>query len=168
MRTEGIGNLKISKNPTGNWTRNLPSCGSMPQLNERSSRTFYTHTMSLCVHWRWKYQFLYEDQVSSYALKSDSVPEILCGHERYTAILRKAAFLPDHGTGSSCKAVTTFQTFVSWRWRYLSSGYLFKPYETNLPWIWTQQVEQNIDNYLWDDLCFHPEDGSRNFVIVAS
>jgi hypothetical protein len=31
MRTEGIGNLKTSKDPTGNRTDNLPSCGAVRQ-----------------------------------------------------------------------------------------------------------------------------------------
>jgi hypothetical protein len=31
MQTEGLGHLKIFKNPTGNWTRYLPSCGTVPQ-----------------------------------------------------------------------------------------------------------------------------------------
>jgi hypothetical protein len=31
MRREGIGHLKISKDSTGNGTRNLPSCGTVPQ-----------------------------------------------------------------------------------------------------------------------------------------
>jgi hypothetical protein len=31
MRREGLGNLKISKNPTGTRTRNHPSCGAVPQ-----------------------------------------------------------------------------------------------------------------------------------------
>jgi hypothetical protein len=31
MRTEGIVHLKISKDPTGNRTRNLPSCGAVAQ-----------------------------------------------------------------------------------------------------------------------------------------
>ena len=34
MRTEGIGHLKISKDPIGNRTRNLPSCGALPQPTE--------------------------------------------------------------------------------------------------------------------------------------
>jgi hypothetical protein len=31
MRTEGIGQLKISKNPTRNRTQSLPSCGAVSQ-----------------------------------------------------------------------------------------------------------------------------------------
>ena len=33
MRTEGSGHLKISKDPTGNQTRSLPSCGVLPPPN---------------------------------------------------------------------------------------------------------------------------------------
>jgi len=57
MRTEGISNLKISKGSTGNWTRNLPSYGSVPQLNEHSSRKLCSHTMFSYVPWSWRYQF---------------------------------------------------------------------------------------------------------------
>jgi len=31
MRTEGLDHLNISKDPTGNRARNLPSCGPVPQ-----------------------------------------------------------------------------------------------------------------------------------------
>jgi hypothetical protein len=31
MWTEGLGHLEISKNPTRNWTWDLPTCGAMPQ-----------------------------------------------------------------------------------------------------------------------------------------
>jgi len=32
IRTDGIGRLKFSKDCTGNRTRNLPSCGAVPQI----------------------------------------------------------------------------------------------------------------------------------------
>ena len=31
MRAEGLGNLKISKDPTENRNQDLPSCGAVPQ-----------------------------------------------------------------------------------------------------------------------------------------
>ena len=38
MRTEGIGHLKISKDPNGNRNRNLHSYGVVPQLHLSSHR----------------------------------------------------------------------------------------------------------------------------------
>ena len=39
IRTDGIGHLKIPNEPTGNRTRNLPSCGAVPQPTASPSYT---------------------------------------------------------------------------------------------------------------------------------
>jgi hypothetical protein len=47
-----------------------------------------------------------------HAENRDSAREILRGHVWSTASLRKAALLPAYGTDSSCRTVTTYQTFI--------------------------------------------------------
>jgi hypothetical protein len=39
MRTEGICHLKITKDPTGYRTRNLPACGAVPQPSDLPALT---------------------------------------------------------------------------------------------------------------------------------
>jgi hypothetical protein len=44
MQTEGIGRLKISKDPSGNRTRNLPSCRAVPEPTAQEQE-FQSHNV---------------------------------------------------------------------------------------------------------------------------